>query len=73
MLTTSAVANRLLLYGSVTTKLLPFGSVPTKILRHFRVPLSDSVYVETKKLEGKVIKGRDFYRKKWGVGLDDFV
>lgn len=53
MLTTLGVNNRLLLYGSVITK----------ILRHFRVPLSEPVYVVTKQLGEEIISRIRFHRK----------
>lgn len=51
----------------VRNKLLPYGNVIIKILRHFRVPLIEPVYMETKKLRGEAIIGIVFYRKneKW--------
>ena len=54
MLSTTAVSNRS----------LPYGSIISKILRYFHVPLSESVFVETKKLGREIISGFGFYLKQ---------
>lgn len=53
MLTTPTVTNRLLRYGSVISK----------NLRHLKVPLSESVYVETKKLGRQDITTIGFHKR----------
>ena len=57
MLSTTAVSNRS----------LPYGSIISKILRYFHVPLTEPVYVETKKLVREIISGIGFHLKqgKW--------
>lgn len=57
MLTTLAINNRS----------LPYGSIITRILRHFRVPLSEMVYVETKRIRGEAITRISFHmrNKEW--------
>ena len=57
MLSTTAVAN----------KSLPYGSIITRILRHFSVPLTEPIYVETRKLRREIISAIGFFKKhgKW--------
>ena len=57
MLSTLALSNRSLLYGSIISK----------ILRHFHVHLTKPIYVETKKLGREIISGIGFYLRqgKW--------
>lgn len=47
--------------------MLPCGSIITKILQHFDIPLRDSVYEKTKRIDEEAIIGIGFYRmnKKW--------
>ena len=54
MLSTTAVSNRS----------LPYGSIISKILRYFLVPLSEPVFVETKKLGREIISGIGFHLKQ---------
>lgn len=54
---------RMLSTPGVRNKLLPYGSVITKTLRHFRMPLIEPVYIETKKLRREAIIRIVFYRK----------
>lgn len=53
MLITPIVTNRLLLYSSFITN----------IFIHFKVPLSEPIYMETKKLEGEAIIEISFHRR----------
>ena len=53
MLSTPAVNNRL----------LPYGSIIIRILRHFRIPITELVYDETKRLGGEIILGIGFHRR----------
>lgn len=57
MLSTSAVTNRSLSYGSIISR----------ILRHFHVLLTEPVYVETKKLGKEIISEIGFHWRqgKW--------
>ena len=54
MLSTTAVSNRS----------LPYGSIISKILQYFHVPLTEPVYVETKKLGREIISGIGFHLKQ---------
>lgn len=54
MLSTPAVTNRSLSYGSIITR----------ILRHFNVPFTEPVYIETRKLGRKIISKIRFYRRR---------
>ena len=47
----------------VNNGLLPYGSIIYKILCNFRVPIQDSIYMETKKIGDKVITCIRFYKK----------
>ena len=57
MLSTPTVSNRSLSYGSIISK----------NLRHFHVPLTDPVYIETKKMGREIISGIGFHWRqgKW--------
>ena len=46
---------------------LPYGSIITKILKYFRVPISEPVYLETRKLGREIISAIGFFKKrgKW--------
>ena len=52
---------------AVSNKSLPYGSIISKILRHFHVPLTELVYVESKKIGREIISGIGFHRRqgKW--------
>ena len=45
----------------VSNKSLPYGSIISKILRHFHVPLTEPVYVETKKMGREIISRIGFH------------
>ena len=47
---------------TVNNRLLPYGSIITRILRHFRIPITELVYDETKRLRGEIILGISFHR-----------
>lgn len=53
MLTTLAVNNRS----------LPYCSVIIKILRHFKVPLGEPIYAETKRLREETITWISFHKR----------
>ena len=46
---------------TVSNMSLPYGSIVSKILRHFHVPLTEPVYVETKKMGREIISGIGFH------------
>ena len=48
---------------AVNNKLLPYGSIISRILRHFQIPIIEPVYKETKRLGGEIILGIDFRRR----------
>lgn len=51
----------------VNNRLLPYDSIISEILRNFQVPIWDSIYLKTKRINDKAIKGIGFYwkNKKW--------
>ena len=53
MLSTPAINNRL----------LPYRGVITGILRHFRIPITELVYNESKRLGGEIILGIGFHQR----------
>ncbi|KAH9724430.1 hypothetical protein KPL70_007481 [Citrus sinensis] len=48
---------------AVNNKLFPYGSIIIRILRHFRIPITEPVYDETKRLGGEIILGIGFHRR----------
>jgi len=51
----------------VTNRSLPYGSIITRILKFFRVPITEPVYLETRKLGREIISAIEFFKKrgKW--------
>ena len=51
----------------VSNRSLPYGSIITRILKHFRVPIAEPVYLETRKLGREIISAIKFFKKrgKW--------
>ena len=51
----------------VTNRSLPYGSVITRILKFFKVPITEPVYLETRKLGQEIISAIRFFKKrgKW--------
>ena len=52
---------------AVTNQSLPYGSIFTRILRYFKVPITKLVFVETQKLGREIISAIRFFKKcgKW--------
>ena len=51
----------------VSNRSLPYGSIITRILKFFRVPITEPVYLETRKLGREIISVIEFFKKrgKW--------
>ena len=51
----------------VSNRSLPYGSIITRILKFFRVPITEPVYLETRKLGREIISAIGFFKKcgKW--------
>lgn len=51
----------------VSNRLLPYGSIITKIFRHFRVPITELLFVDTKRLAEEIITSLGFCKRngKW--------
>ena len=51
----------------VSSQSLPYGSIITRILKYFRVPITEPVYLETRKLGREIIFAIEFFKKrgKW--------
>lgn len=47
----------------VNNRLLPYDSIISEILRNFQVPIRDSIYLKTKRINDKAITGIGFYWK----------
>lgn len=47
----------------VNNRLLPCGSIITKIFRHFRILITEPVFVDTKRLAGEIITRLGFSRR----------
>ena len=52
---------------TVINRSLPYGSIITRILRYFHVPITEPVYVESRKLGREIISAIKFFKKhvKW--------
>ena len=52
---------------AVTNRSLPYGSTITRILRYFHVPLIEPIFFETRKLSREIISAIGFFKKrgKW--------
>ena len=51
----------------VTNRSLPYGSIITRILRFFKAPITEPVYIETRKLGRAIMSAIRFFKKrgKW--------
>ena len=56
------ILRHLLSIPVVTNRSLPYGSIITRILRHFNLPLTELVYVDTRKLGRGSFLRLDFLR-----------
>ena len=61
------IVRHILSTTAVSNRSLPYESIISKILRYFHIPLTEPVFVETKKLGREMISGIGFYLKqgKW--------
>ena len=61
------IMHHMLSTPAVSDRSLPYGSTISKILRHFHVLLTKPVYVETKKMGREIISGIGFHWRqgKW--------
>ena len=57
----------------MNNRLLPYSSIITRILRHFRIPITEPVYDETKRLGDEIILEIDFHRRNGRMGEDYFI
>lgn len=57
------ILRRMLSTPAVNNILLPYGSIITRILRYFRIPITEPMYDETKRLGGEIILGINFHRR----------
>lgn len=48
----------------VNNRLLPYVSIITRTFRHFRVPIAELVFVDTKRLVREIITSFGFFKKK---------
>ena len=48
----------------VTNRSLPYGSIITRILRYYHVPLTEPVYVESRKLGREIISAIRFFKQR---------
>ena len=48
---------------TINNRLLPYRGVITGILRHFRIPITELVYNESKRLGGEIILGIGFHQR----------
>ena len=52
---------------AVTNRSLPYGNMITRILRYFKVPITEHIFVETRKLGREIMYAIIFFKKlgKW--------
>ncbi|KAH9698155.1 hypothetical protein KPL71_023904 [Citrus sinensis] len=57
------ILSHMLSTPKVSNRSLPYGSIITKILNHFRVPIIEPVFLETRKLGRDIISAIGFFKK----------
>ena len=57
------ILRHMLFTSAVNSRLLPYGSIITRILRHFRIPITEPVYDETKRLGREIILEIGFHKR----------